>query len=478
MINLLPGPCPNSCPAPRRAPFPTTSPLPMLARTLACLAALAALQAGWRTSPAPAAEPDRPPNVVIIFTDDQGAVDLGCYGSDDLLTPHVDALAERGVRFTQFYAAAPVCSPSRAGLLTGRHPVRASQPGNAPSIPGQPGMPAEQVTMAEIFRDAGYATALIGKWHLGYTPETGPNQQGFDYTFGHMGGCIDNYSHFFYWSGPNRHDLHRNGEPVHYPGRYFPDLMVEESIRFIDDHADRPFLLYFASNAPHYPYQGDPEWLEHYDQAGVKYPRNLYNAFLTSLDVRIGQLLDHLDQRGLTEHTIVVFQSDHGHSVEERAHHGGGSAGPYRGHKFTMFEGGLRVPAIISWPGKLPQDEARDQLAHGCDWLPTLAALAGVELPDLGLDGRDLTGVILEHDAPSPHQTLHWQTGRGNNATWAVRDGPWKLLGKGEGEQRHSELMLFNLEIDVAESECLLEPHPDAGQRLRGLRLQWEADHL
>ena len=161
-----------------------------------------------------------PPNVILIVTDDQGAADAGCYGAQDLVTPGIDSLAARGVRFTQFYSAAPVCSPSRAGLLTGRYPLRAGLIGNAGSQPGGEGVPTEQITLAEMFQAAGYATAHIGKWHLGYKPDQMPNAQGFDFSFGHMGGCIDNYSHFFYWSGPNRHDLYRNGQEVFCQGGF------------------------------------------------------------------------------------------------------------------------------------------------------------------------------------------------------------------------------------------------------------------
>jgi len=193
----------------------------------------------------------RPPNVIIIFTDDQGSMDLNCYGAKDLATPHMDSLAKRGVRFTQFYAAAPVCSPSRAGLLTGRYPVRAGVPGNVSSRKGGAGMPAAQVTLAETFKKAGYATAHIGKWHLGYTRETMPNAQGFDHSFGHMGGCIDNYSHFFYWNGPNRHDLWRNGKEIFEDGKFFPELMAAEAAKFIAANKAQPFFMYFALNTPH-----------------------------------------------------------------------------------------------------------------------------------------------------------------------------------------------------------------------------------
>ncbi len=294
------------------------------------------------------------PNIIVILADDQGAIDLGVYGAKDLHTPNFDALAKRGVRFTQFYSAAPVCSTSRAGLLTGRWPVRAGVPSNCASqARGAGALPPEEITMAEMFRESRYATAHIGKWHLGYTSETSPNTQGFDHSFGHMGGCIDNYSHFFYWSGPNIHDLWRNGTEVFHDGDYFPDLMAREAKQFMERHRDQPFFIYYALNTPHYPYQGDAKWLEHFKD--LPHPRRLYAAFLAAQDERIGKLLETVDSLGLRNQTIIVFQSDNGHSTEERAHFGGGSAGPYRGAKFSLFEGGIRLPAMISWPATFPR---------------------------------------------------------------------------------------------------------------------------
>ncbi|CAN5424356.1 hypothetical protein BH23VER1_BH23VER1_33300 [soil metagenome] len=400
-------------------------------------------------------------------------MDAGCYGTADIRTPHLDALAARGTRFTQFYAASAVCSASRAGLLTGRYPARAGLDGNASSRPGGRGLPAGQETMAELFGAAGYATAHIGKWHLGYTPDEMPNAQGFDHSFGHMGGCIDNYSHFFYWDGPNRHDLHRNGEEIHLPGRFFPELMVEEARTFITAHRADPFFLYFALNLPHYPYQGDPGWLAHYQEAGVPYPRDLYNAFVSTLDEHIGQLLAVLDDLGLRQDTIVVFQSDHGHSTEERAHGGGGSAGPYRGAKFSLFEGGIRVPAVISWPGHLPEGQTSDALAHGCDWFPTLAALAGIDTADRDIDGRDL-GATIRDGAPSPHadRPLHWKLGN----QWAVRSGQWKLIGNPRDSSADpsaypepGDLFLSNLADNPAETRDFAPDHPEVVQRLQDL---------
>src|SRR5690606_31500601 len=189
----------------------------------------------------------------------------------------------------------------------------------------------------EMLQAAGYATAHVGKWHLGYTPETMPLGQGFDASFGHMGGCIDNYSHFFYWEGPNRHDLWRNGEEFWHDGEFFPDLMAAECIEFLQQERDRPFFLYWAINVPHYPMQGTDRWRKHY--AHLEAPRRMYAEFVSTMDERVGQVLDVLEQQGLAENTLVIFQSDHGHSTEERAFFGGGNAGPYRGAKGCLFEG-------------------------------------------------------------------------------------------------------------------------------------------
>lgn len=417
------------------------------------------------------------PNVIVIFADDQGTLDLNCYGSTDLVTPYMDSLAGRGVRFTQFYAAAPVCSPSRAGLLTGRYPVHAGVPGNVSSSRGHAGMSSTEVTIAEMLKAAGYVTAHIGKWHLGYTPETMPNNQGFDHSFGHMGGCIDNYSHFFYWNGPNRHDLHRNGTEIHEDGKFFPDLMVDEACRFIEENRERAFFIYYAVNTPHYPYQGEAKWLEHY--ADLEYPRNLYAAFISTQDERLGRLLKKIDELGLRDDTIIIFQSDHGHSTEERAHFGGGNAGPYRGAKFSLFEGGIRVPAIISWPGRIPQGEVRDQVAHSCDWLPTIADLCGVSLLEPDIDGKSLRDVICSPLAASPHDVVHWQVGRGKNPQWAVRAGDWKLIGNPKDTSKKApitkadRLFLVNLSRDETEMRNLAGGHPAVVERLKREHDRW-----
>jgi len=415
----------------------------------------------------------RKPNVVLIFSDDQGTVDVNCYGTKDLHTPNMDALAKRGVRFTQFYVGAPICSPSRAALMTGRYPQRA---GLATNAWGDRGLPPQQETIAEMMKKGGYRTGIFGKWHLGDVPEMSPTRQGFDEFFGHKVGCIDNYSHFFYWQGPNKHDLWRNDDVAWEDGKYFPDMVVDEAVRFMEENRDRPFFLYVPFNMPHYPLQGEPEYREMYNNADD--PRSMYAAFVATLDEKIGDVVGAIDRLGLRDDTIIIFLSDHGHSVEERTFGGGGSAGPYRGHKFTLWEGGIRVPCIISWPGHIAENEVRDQAAMSLDWLPTIARYCGVEPPDRIVDGRDITAVIESPDARSPHDIMHWEI----HKHWAVRDGDWKLVHNGPAtvedgvEIPSTEYFLSDLSKDVTERNNIADNHRDIVERLTRLHEDWAAD--
>ncbi len=415
----------------------------------------------------------RKPNVVLIFTDDQGSIDVNCYGAKDLYTANLDRLAAEGTRFTQFYVGAPVCSPSRAALMTGRYPCCAGLMSNAPSDKGRSGMPAEQVTIAEMMKSAGYATGHVGKWHLGYTPETMPNGQGYDYSFGHMGGCIDNYSHFFYWQGSNRHDLWRNGTEIWRDGEFFGDLMVDECKKFIDGNKDEPFFLYWAINMPHYPLQGKEKWRKKYEHLDA--PRKMYAAFVSTMDDMIGEVVRHLDESGLRENTLIIWLSDHGHSVEQRTFGGGGNSGDFRGHKFTLWEGGLRVPCIVSWPGRIPQNSVRKQMAASIDWMPTIAEYSGVKLPDVNIDGKSIVPLIASENAPSPHDVLHWESGK----HWAVREGDWKLVHNGPATDYKGRKIpkvdnfLSNMAEDVTETENLAETYPEIVKRLTALHNQW-----
>jgi len=414
------------------------------------------------------------PNVIIIYVDDLGSIDANCYGSQDLETHNIDRLAKSGVRFLQMYAPSAICSSSRAGLMTGRIPARAGVPNNVSSQKGEAGMPTEEVTIAEMLKAHGYATGHVGKWHLGYTPETMSNGQGFGHSFGHMGGCIDNYSHFFYWQGPNRHDLWENGTEVFRDGQYFGPLMVDQCKQFIDKHRNEPFFLYWAINWPHYPLQATDKWRERYKH--LTHPRDKYAAFVSSMDELIGQVLDHVEKRGLREETLIIFQSDHGHSVEERTFFGGGNPGIYRGCKGCLFEGGLRIPAIVSMPGKLPQNETRGQLVVGMDWFPTIAELTGAKLPARPLDGKSIISVIRSDDQPSPHESIYWQLGSGDNAQWVVRNGDWKLLGNPRDIREpkslgpDDKLFLANIGSDPAEKQNLASQNPDVVQQLSEIK--------
>ena len=413
------------------------------------------------------------PNVILILSDDQGSLDANCYGAEDLTTPGIDRLAATGLRFTQFYVGAALCSPSRAALLTGRTPQGAGLPGNASSMEGVPGMPTEQITIAELLKTKGYKTAHIGKWHLGFTPETMPNQQGFDYSFGHMGGCIDNYSHFFYWNGPNRHDLWENGEMIYRDGQFFPDLMADKADAFIKENKSAPFFMYYAINVPHYPYQPKDKWRNHY--AEMEMPRRDYAGFVSTMDANIDRLLNTLEAEGIRENTIVIFMSDHGHSVEERAFQGGGFAGPYRGSKMSLFEGGIRVPFVVSWPDQLEKGATRDQFCMSMDLLPTIAEWCQVEnIPDQ-VEGKSMR-MVMEHSEAAGRNHGVWKLGR----QWAIRQGNWKLIGNPrDPTQKHpldpekDQLFLANLGGDITESQNYAEQYPDKVDELIEAYLAW-----
>jgi arylsulfatase A len=393
------------------------------------------------------------PNVVFLLTDDQGTVDMNCYGATDLFTPHMDALATTGVRFTDFYVTAPMCTASRISLLTGRHFQRSYLAGR--------GIHEVETTMAELFRDAGYRTGFFGKWHIG-GPPWDPLGQGFDEFVGHRVGAIDNYSHFAYWSSVPRHAMYRGREQYREDGTYFPDIVTRESIEFITNHRDNPFFLFVSYNQPHYPLQPEERFLRHYGH--VEGARRIYGATVTSLDDKIGQLMAALDEQGLRDNTIVVLMSDNGHSEEDSAEGGGGSAGVFRGAKKTMFEGGIRVPCIISCPGKIPQNQVRRQMGTAMDWLPTLAQYCGLDTGNLALDGQNL-GQVIGGDHPTPHQTLHWLLG----TAWAAREQDWKLISTSDG------IFLSDLGSDPGESHNLALDRPDIVTRLQARHDAWLA---
>ena len=401
-----------------------------LPNTIGPLCSLIMLALTWPLAEALAQDQSRAPNVVIIYTDDQGSLDLGSYGAQDIRTPELDALAREGIVFTNMYAPSAVCSASRAGLLTGMIPNRVGIPANVSSTRGEPGMSANVVTLAEHFAQAGYRTGHIGKWHLGYSHETMPNAQGFQYSWGYMTGVIDPYSHFFYWEGPPAHDLWRNGREIWEPGRNFLELTRIELAQFLETEDKRPFFLYWAPNLPHYPLQPSQSSLglfQHLDE-----PRRTYAASLAEFDDLFGWFRRKLISAGVADNTLIIFQSDHGHSVEERATWGAGFAGNLRGHKASFFEAGLKVPAIFFDPtGASGEPGKRVAIASAMDWVPTLLdiiGLTGTRFEEF--DGRSLVDVLADAEEPSPHEGLYWQLGKDPELSqWAVRVGDWKLIG-------------------------------------------------
>ncbi len=424
---------------------------------------------------------ERKPNVVILFTDDQGTLDVNCYGSTDLYTPSMDRIAAEGVRFTQAYAHT-VCCPARAMFMTGRYPQRSNvnhwTQGNLKSPFGR-NMDLSEVTLAEALKSAGYKTALFGKWHLGAAATHGPTKQGFDVFFGHRGGFIDNYNHFFL-HGKGFHDLYRGTTEQFRRGEYFPDLVTDEALRYIESNKDSLFLLYLAFNIPHYPEQGDVKFAERYKDLPM--PRRSYATMISTTDGRVGRVLAKLDELKLTDDTIVIFMSDNGHSAEHNtirfddhnsglrkghyygAHGGGGNTGKWRGHKGQFYEGGIRVPAMIRYPRALPKGVVRGQAVTACDWMPTVLDLCGVAKPKgVTFDGSSLVPIIKDN-APSHYKVLHWQW----HLQWAVREGDWKLIG---GPRDRVELV--NLADPEPERVNHAKQRPEVVKRLRGLHDAW-----
>lgn len=434
-----------------------------------------------------------PPNVVILFTDDQGTLDAACYGSDHLITPHIDRLAAEGTRFTQAYAHT-ACCPARAALLTGRHPQRGGidnwVQGNMHDPKGI-NLPLDEVTLAEALRDAGYRTALFGKWHLGAHQDHGPKKQGFDEFFGIRGGFIDNYNHHFL-HGNGFHDLYEGTEPVHAEGEYFPDMLVRRSLKFIEENRTLPFFLYAAFNLPHYPEQAPEEFTKLYADADDEKLRS-YGPVITANDHHIGLILGQLDRLGLTDNTLVIFMSDNGHSEEtfmriNPANHssglpqghfyaasGAGNTGKWIGHKSTFLEGGIRVPAIVRFPGKVPAGQVRDQIITAMDWFPTILDFCAIQQPveAPALDGHSLLPVLRDPAAPDAYGgVLHfaWRGG------WAVRDGEWKLIGGNRWRSDDRSIKLHRLTDEHPEQKDHATEQPETLARLHAMHQKWIAE--
>jgi len=417
------------------------------------------------------------PNIVLIMADDLGYGDLGCYGCTDIRTPAIDQLAAQGVRFTSFYANAPECTPTRTALLTGRYPQR---------IPGlecaigignvgrydqaielaqkhKLGLPSCQPTIAKLLKNAGYATGICGKWHLGYEPEFFPRNHGFDYWFGPIGGAVDYFHHCEY---TGQHALYQNDHPVKRRG-YLTDLITDEACKFIRRHQATPFFLYVAYTAPHTPYQG-PD-----DETPEPVPQSRYNlgscktyaAMVERMDQGIDSILATLRQARLTDRTLVIFISDNGPTRI-------GSNGPFSGYKGNLFEGGIRVPCIVRWPGVLGRNLVYDQPCITMDLTRSIATAAGLgETTAIQWDGID----ILQHVRTSTvldNRTLFWRARRQSRTRKAIRQGNLKYLHLQDGTSVRE--YLFDLSSDCREENNLIQQQPHIAQRLKNRLAAWE----
>ena len=439
----------------------------------ALIAGLAAVSASCNAVPPPAAGPAagiRPPNIVIITADDLGYGDLGSYGHPSIRTPHIDRLASEGQRWTSFYAQAPVCSPSRAALLTGRVHLRSGMFGRRVGVffpDSRAGLPPGEITLAEALRDRGYATGIVGKWHLGHLPAYLPTRHGFDYWFGIpysndmdwrtapgaawqetvMNPRID------YWHVP----LFRNEEVIERPAdqRTITRRYAEEAVAFVERHRDEPFFLYLPHTMPHVPLFRSAAFAGR-SAAGV------YGDVIEEIDWAVGQVIGVLERLDLASNTLVVFTSDNGPWTLFRTH--GGSAGPLRHGKGTTFEGGMRVPGVFWWPGAIAPGVTRE-IGSATDLFTTAITLGGGTIPaDRPIDGVDLSPVLFGN-GPGPRAVMgYYRMGE----LYAFRQGPYKVHFVTEGQYglppertEHDPPLLFDLNVDVGERYDLASEQPD-----------------
>lgn len=423
---------------------------------------------------------DRPPNLIVIFADDLGYGDLGCYGHPTIHTPQLNRMAAEGMKFTQFYSASPVCTPSRAALLTGRLPGRSGMCSDKRRVlfpNSKKGLPASEITLAEALRKAGYATGCVGKWHLGHLPPYLPTEHGFDSYFGipysndmdRVADTPKGRAAFLapkvsYWNVPLLRDtrvVERPADQTTITRRY-----TEEALKFIDQHRDAPFFLYLAHNLPHVP-------LFRSEAFAGRSRRGLYGDVVEEIDAGVGQILDKLAALKIDRQTLVVFTSDNGPWLIFGEH--GGSAGLLRGGKGSTWEGGMREPALAWWPGTIKPKSVSAQLASTMDLFATAHQLAGIPLPgDRVLDSHDLTPV-LRGAGPSTRESYFYYRGY---QLMAVRHGPWKAhfqtqAGYGQPKpERHDPPLLFHLEHDPAERHDIAEQHPAVLQQIQAVAAQ------
>ncbi|HUG93710.1 MAG TPA: sulfatase-like hydrolase/transferase [Planctomycetaceae bacterium] len=451
-------------------------------RCIAALCVCHALLGGTLAAAAPRDRDGAQPNIVFLFVDDMAYGDLSCTGAPDAKTPRLDRLADEGARFTSFYSAAPECTPSRTAFLTGRYPQR---PGGLECAIGvgnvgryddaialarrhDLGLPAEDAVLAPALREAGYATALVGKWHLGYEPQFHPLEQGFDRFFGFLGGNIDYFTHR---EQSDLHVLYDDRRPVEREG-YITHLIADESIRFIRENRARPYFLFVAFNVPHFPYQGPADaGLPLADEQWTTGTRAKYVEMLEDMDRQIGRILDALDESGAGDRTLVAFASDNGGTAIGRGL-------PFSGHKGTLFEGGLRSPLIVRFPGRIAPGTLSGQPAITMDLTASFLRVAGAT----PLAGRPPEGIDLlrhvEEGGPDRPRRFFWRYRRGERTWRAVRDGTLKYIHRADGpaEGREESEWLFDLTNDTAEEHNLLSERAAAAERLRAALRIWEQD--
>lgn len=401
------------------------------------------------------------PNVVLIFVDDMGYGDLGCYGHPNNKTPNIDNMAGEGIRLTSFYAVAPVCTPSRAGLLTGRYPIRSIPTNCGPSAP-EKGMPVSEITIANILKDAGYKTAAIGKWHLGQAKRFLPTSRGFDSFYG-LPYSNDMILPWCPWlTEKDTLFMYENDKPVKVINDNQDNLIIDytqKAVEFIKTQKDKPFFLYLAHAMPHLPISTS-------DEFRGKSDGGLYGDVVETLDWSVGQVLKTIKEEGLDKNTMVIFTSDNGPWLNlpkrmlqkgvEPWH--GGSTGLLRGSKATTYEGGFRVPGIVRWPGQIPPKQISSEIATTMDLYATIANVTGAKLPtDRTIDGNNILP-FLKGEVKSPTHTLYYFSG---TKAEGVREGDWKLrITETDGIQ------LFNLKNDAGENYNVAEYHNDIVKKL------------
>lgn len=422
------------------------------------------------------------PNFIIIMVDDMGYAGLSSYGNPNYETPEIDRLAEEGMLFTDFHSSAPVCSPTRAGLLTGRYQQRAGVEAIVHPYSQHPvhyqGLQREEITFAEVLQDAGYATGIIGKWHLGYAeeqPKYHPQNHGFDEFVGYHGGNDDYANHM---GDQFEHDWWHGKEEVYEEG-YVTDLINKHSIDFIERHRDQPFCLYVSHEALHAPFQGrgDPPQRLWDNDNMIRYPDiSLIKEMSDAMDEGVGQIRQKLFELGMEKNTLVFFFSDNGGQRQTQSNHP-----KFRGGKGNVFEGGHRVPAIAWWPGSVKSGTKTDELSISLDLMPTMLSLAGASLPENHLlDGVDISPVFLNSD-PLPDRPLFWSYISNNgNRQEAMREGPWKLVVEHPdatpGTFENETVSLFNLDRDLGEETDVAKKYSDRTRQMVSQVKDWYAD--